>query len=62
MEDKKIYSVSDYAKLKGVTAGRISQLKNKLMKQTLANKWAVVDCSENDRLFQRPAHNRKIKK
>lgn len=58
MIEGKKYSPSRYAKGKGVKPPRITKLKEKLKIEEVDNKWFVIHCEENDRLFEKPAHNR----
>jgi hypothetical protein len=53
------YLKIDYAKLKGVTPGRISQLIKSgfLETKTENGREMVVDCEHNNRLFKNPSWN-----
>jgi len=55
------YLKSDYAKKKGVLPARISQLKAKgllvLTTDKETGREMVVDCVQNDKLFNKIAHN-----
>lgn len=57
MSKSKLHSPSEYAKLKKVSPPRITQLKKRLKKKIFGSKWAVVDCPENDKLFENPHVN-----
>ena len=55
----------DYAKRKGVLPARISQLITAgrlIITKDENGREVVVDCCQNDALFNRPAHNSKRKK
>lgn len=57
----KIYRKFQYAELKGVSRSYISKLlkAGKLITKEELGEECIVDCSENDALFSKPAHNRK---
>lgn len=57
LEYGKSYSPSEYAKAMAVEPPRISQLKDKLIKEEKGGKWFPVHCIENDELFKYPMHN-----
>jgi hypothetical protein len=54
-------SPKEYAELKNVVPGRISQLKSKLKKKEIGHHWYVKICPENDELFNKPSANSKRK-
>ena len=58
MKKEVFYYPSDYARLKGVKPSRITHIKEKLVKKEIAGKWVIVDCEQNDKLFDNAHINR----
>lgn len=55
------YWKKDYAALKNVAGSYVSQLikSGKLKTGTMGGRQCVLDCKENDKLFERPKSNSK---
>ena len=50
---------SKYAKKKGLSPGRITQLKDKLETESIDGRWFVIDCDKSDKALEEAKSRRK---